>query len=416
MTAHESQVLAFHTTRLGAEKLKELVSTSRLANLAGLDSSLEEFEAKVLQHKPEIVLIEYQPGYPGMDSFLERLAKAIPRATIMAWSSSREADDIMTAMRLGVREYLAEPVPEGAFNEAVLRLRQKYQAAQRPTGKMVSVLGAKGGVGASHLAINLAWSFSQIQGRKVALVDFDRSGGDLAFMLDLEPEKDLTDVAQNVDRLDSVFLEGLLVQVAPGMNLLAAPADQASAEEVDVDYLGLVLDNLAASHQIVVTDTSSRLDEVSLLALDRAEKVLLVVEPSLVGLKSGRRLLSLCDRLGYGPGKIMVVVNRSDARGSVKPRDAEAALGRSVGAWLPNDTLNIMDAANSGTPVLKQNPKATWAKAVSKLAREIERGLGPAEAKGSDPARKDASQAKKKSGSKAGLLKGFGLGRGLGRA
>ena len=415
MSTQESQVLAFHATRLGAEKLKELVAGSRLAALAGLDASLDDFEAKVVQQKPEIALLEYQPGYPGLGSLLERLAKTVPRTTIMVWSTAREADDIMTAMRFGIREYFAEPVPEDAFNEAVLRLRQKAQAGKRPTGKMVSVLGAKGGVGASHLAINLAWSFSQSQGRQVALVDFDRSGGDLAFMLDLEPEKDLTDVARNIDRLDSAFLDGLLVQVVPGMNLLAAPADQASAEEVDVDYLGQVLDNLATSHQIVVTDTSSRLDEVSLLALDRAEKVLLVVEPSLVGLKSGRRLLSLCDRLGYGSGKIMAVVNRSDARGSVKPRDAEAALGRPVGAWLPNDTLNIMDAANSGTPVLRQNPKASWSKAVTKLAGEVIGGLNPAEGRGQ--AKGDASRGRKEKGrSKSGLFKSFGLGRSPGRA
>ena len=109
------------------------------------------------------------------------------------------------------------------------------------------------------------------------------------------------------------------------------------------------------------------------MALDRSELIILVIEPTVVGLRSGRRILNLFDQLGYNHNKIALTVNRYDAKGALKAKDVAAALGQPVSAWLPNDPITVRSISNIGRPVLKEAPKAPWSKAVFKLTDALMR-------------------------------------------
>jgi pilus assembly protein CpaE len=361
--------LALHKTRQGAERLRELVSGSPVARLVGLESSPETFEQKALKLQPHILLVEMAESVNGLGDLLERLRRSVPRGAVVALAPGRDPEQILTAMRLGVREYLAEPTTVTAFNDALLRLARQSHAAGQPTGRMLSVLGVKGGVGTSHLALNLAWTLSRdpASGR-VALVDLDLYSGDLAVLLDQEPQRDLSDVADNFDRLDPVLMDGLLTEVSPGLRLLAAPADPVAAEEIRPEHLARALEHLVDSHSLVVLDLPSRLDEPALMALDRSETVLLLVEPTVVGLAGARRYLSLLTRLGHSAEKLHLVVNRDGAKGCLSRAEVERVLGAKPLAFLPNDSHLILKAVNSGCPALREWPKARWSRSVAELA------------------------------------------------
>jgi len=372
-----TQVLALNFSRHGAERLRELVAAAPLARLVGLDSSPEAFERKAVQLQPEILLVEYSSEQAGLNDLLERLRRSVPRGALVAWSASKDPDDILKAMRLGAREYLVEPAAAQAFNDAVLRL-VRQGAANQPAGKLIALLGVKGGVGTSHLAVNLAWAMSHALGLRVALADLDLGGGDLATLLDLQPSRDLSDVATEFSRLDAVLMDSLLTEVGPGLRLLAAPPDPVAAEGVGSEHLGRALEHLADSHAVVILDLSNRLDEVTLMALDRADLVVLVVEPTVVGLERTRRLQHLAERLGLTPAKLTMVVNRDGAKGCVPRSEIERILGRGVLAFLPNDSQSILEAGNAGRPVVDQWPRAKWSKAVSVLAKSLSNGHGEA--------------------------------------
>ncbi|MFH2126763.1 MAG: hypothetical protein ABIK12_09615, partial [Pseudomonadota bacterium] len=136
----ESQVLALHQTRQGADRLRELVSTSPVARLAGLESSPDVFEKKALKLQPQIMLVELSQGINGYGDLLERLRRAVPRGAVVALAASKEPDDIMAAMRLGVREYLVEPTPVSAFNDAILRLARQSHFTGQPSGRLLAVI------------------------------------------------------------------------------------------------------------------------------------------------------------------------------------------------------------------------------------------------------------------------------------
>ncbi len=313
-----SQVLALQLTRQGGERLRELVAAAPMARLAGLEAVAEDFERKAVQQQPEVLLVEYDAQNSGLADLLERLRRSAPRAAVVAWSASKDPEAILKAMRLGVREYLVEPGASQEFNDAVLRLARLTLVSGQPSGRVIAVAGVKGGVGGSHLAVNLAWGLSQGLGQRVALMDLDLGGGDLALLLDLEPARDLTDVVSEFSRLDAVLMDSLMTEVAPGLRLLAAPGDPVAAETIGPEHLGRALDHLADAHAVVILDLSSHLDEVTLMALERAHQILLVVEPTVVGLKSARRLQALHERLGISPSKVSLVVNRDGARGCIE--------------------------------------------------------------------------------------------------
>lgn len=368
-------VLGLRLTRGGGDKLKKLTADETMLDLLGIEASLEEFERKAVQLRPHILLVEYAPEELALINLLERLRGSVPTGAIIAYSESKEPEHIIQAVRLGVREYLTdEGDPHQAFKDAILRIRMPAGKTGTPQGRLFGVVGSKGGAGASQVAINLAWALSQVHGQRVALVDMDLFGGNLAFLLDLEPKRTWGDAAATFEALDDLMMDGLLTEVAPGFRLLAAPEDPAQAEEVEADHVVTVLEFLVRTHSAVIMDMTRGLEEESLAAMDMAEKIFLILEPTVLGLKTAVRMASLSQRLGHDPEKVRPIVNRADSKMSILPREVEEVLGQEVLAWLPNEYRNLIEANNTGKPILMTHPKCKWSKAVFELAEKVARG------------------------------------------
>ena len=371
MASGKTQVLGLRLSKKGGELIQKLTAASDLLDLLGVEDSLEEFERRSISVRPGLAVIEYTPEQPVLVDMLERLRVALPTTNVVALAKSKEPEHIIQAMRLGVREYLfIDSELAQTFQEAVLRLRQPA-SGDEPAGRVIGLMGSKGGVGTSSLAVNLAWSLSQVHAQRVALVDLDLYGGNQAFLLDLNPERDFSDVAREFDRLDQVLLDSFMVEVAPGMRMLAAPEDPSEAEVVTSEHVMTVLDHLSKTHSIVICDMGDGLEESTLAAMDRSEVILLVLEPTLVGIKAALRTASLSQRLGHDEEKIQFVVNRSNAKRAIRPGEITAALGRGAYAALPNDYPTLTEASNIGRPVMRFKSKCAWGKSVAKLTKTL---------------------------------------------
>lgn len=367
----DSTVLAWHQTKRGGEVIRNMVASSPKARLAGLEDTMEQLEQRALDISPDIIVVEMPGGINGSGPMLERLRRQIPRSALMVISDSENPDDILSALRLGAREYLTEPVEPGVFNEAVLRLMRQKDTLGTTQGRIISVMGVKGGVGASSVALNLAWIANREPGHKITLLDLDLFSGDLAWMLDLKPRQDLTQISQDFERLDASFLAGILTEVRPGLKLAAAPLDPIAAEDIKTEHTIRAVELLSDTQDLVIVDLPSRLDENSLVVLERSDRVLLILEPTVVSLRAARRLLSLGEGVWGDENKLSIVVNRDGAKGCLPHAEMERALGRKPLAYLPNDTRIVMEAANSGRPVLNENPRVKWSKVLKGLTYSL---------------------------------------------
>lgn len=373
MDSAPSRLLALHFDKRMGELIDKLAAGAPFVQLVGNTASVQDFERVAAMARPDVILLEHPPDGDGFAAVVQRIQLLLPLTPLICLAAEKNPDQIMAALRLGLSEYLVDDRRLGdSFKEAMFRLRAAGQnLGPDAKGRVIGVMGAKGGVGVSHLAINLAWAISQEQGLRVALVDLDLFGGNGAFMLDQEVKRNFSDAAALQERLDAAAMEGLLHEVAPGLRLLAAPDDPADAEMINAEHVSSVLDVLARGYAVVVVDLGDSLAETTLTALDQAEMALLLLEPSLVGLKSAARVCWLSRRLGHGDGKLRPVVNRHDARRAIAGREIESVLNRKVLAWLPNEHDVITQAANAGQPALSLRPKAKWCKAVASLARQL---------------------------------------------
>ncbi|KIX14011.1 P-loop NTPase [Dethiosulfatarculus sandiegensis] len=380
MNQSSLETLGLSLSRKGSELIRKLSASTPLVDLILVESSLEEFERKVMGMRPRLLIVEHDPANQPQLDLLERLRISASWAMVVALSPSKDPDHIINAIHLGVREYLIVDQELGQnFKDAMLRLNMPGQSGESARGRIIAVTGAKGGVGTSHLALNLTWSLSQDQAHRSVLVDLDIFGGNQAFMLDVSPDKDISLISRNFDQLDDVFLDSLLIEITPGMRLLAAPEDPAEAETVTPDHVLAILGRLARSHSFVVLDLGDGLEDTTLAALDKAERILMVFEPNLVGLKAATRMSSLLDRLGHEKGKLWPVVNRTNSRKAITANQIESALNRSVAAWLPNEYPNITEALDSGRPLLRIKPKSKWGTSLRELAEKVAQWQGEEE-------------------------------------
>lgn len=360
------KILALQFSKKSSEQIQKLMKTEFI-EFIGQEFSVDTFEQKVIQFRPQILLIEYQPENLEMKEMLIRLS-GLPCIPI-AFLGPNDSENIINAIRMGFREYI--PVGsdiEKIFSEAVIRFKNRSGYKLEQKGNIICVIGAKGGVGTSHIAINLGWALSQIYKKRVVLTDLDLLGGHDAFLLDLTPKRTLKHISQHYKSLDKPMLETFLSEIAPCFSLLASPDDLVDAEEIHTDHINFALDLLIDNHEFVIMDMSHDMNDITLAGMDKAKQILLITEPTVVALKAAMKVITLTDKLGYT--KLLLVVNRYNIKNAIGSKDIMTTLNRKVVAWLPYED-SLIEADNTGQPLLKRRQKCKWAKNIIQLAEKI---------------------------------------------
>jgi hypothetical protein len=276
-SGNKTQVLGLKLSKKGGELIQKLTASNELLELLEVESSLEEFERRAMSVRPGLMVIEYRSNLPALVDLLERLRVQLPSSPVVALSKGKDPDEIIQAMRLGVREFLViGPELLASFSEAVLRLKQPT-AADEPTGRIIGIMGAKGGVGTSSIAVNLAWGLSQVHAQRVALVDLDLYGGNQAFLLDMEPETGLFRRGPGV----RPHGPGTPGQLHGGSGAGVAHAGRARRSQRGrgnhfSEHVLTVLGRVGQDPRLCASATwATGLEESTLAAMDRAEQILL---------------------------------------------------------------------------------------------------------------------------------------------
>ncbi len=276
---------------------------------------------------------------------------------------------ILGALRAGIPEFVAAPLNAEELDIAVRRLVRRMEPGLRTRGKILAVYSAKGGLGTTTAAVNLATALAREHtAERVALVDFVVVGGDVRVVLDLKPAYDIGDLVMKVDRIDGELLSSLMTP-GPGGMLVLPSSDRPEVQDlIEANAVSAILSQLRAHFNYVVLDLDHYLGERTIGALDAADHIVLVTQLSVAALRSTQRTLNLFNRLGYAPAKVAVVMNRSNADSPLTISDAETVLGRPVTAKLPNDFSACADATTKGVPVLEYEPDSALSNGFRKLA------------------------------------------------
>lgn len=310
---------------------------------------------------PDVILVALTHG--SIPKFIEKLDAAYDSSPIVALLSPEQTVSARDVLLAGARAYLtADPGREELVDTilSVLERERRRRAALAKRlgvdvelGQIIAVHGAKGGVGATSIAVNLAVA-TQLAGRtRVALVDANLYSGDVAASLNLMARSSLADLTPHLKDLDQDFLERASVRHSSGLHVFLAPDDLVRAQVISGEQITRILKVMRQHYNYIIVDTCSLPDQVTTAALEEANQIILVLTPELPALKNAARFLQLAGEFGY-QGKITVALNRANSRGALSLRDIKEHLRIPVAVSLGSDGRALVAATNAGLPVVTQ--------------------------------------------------------------
>ncbi|NJB67258.1 pilus assembly protein CpaE [Desulfobaculum xiamenense] len=305
-------------------------------------------------------------------------------AEVFVTAADKNPDLIIAAMRTGVSEFLPCPVRQQDLHAALKRFtarRNGQQHAEKPAaeekraGRIIHVIGGKGGVGSTTIAVNIAVEIAaQNPELPISLVDMRYPLGEVPLFLDLEYANTWGEAARDISRLDATFLASLMARYRNGLDVLPAPSRREEAEAVSPQAVATLMKQLKTSYDTVIVDGSPYPDDVSLAAMEEADTILMVLVLSLPCLANVRKLLETFDSMSPGlSGKVRLVVNRHLSKAEISVAEAEELLGRKTSWLIENDYAATLSAINQGRPLTECAPSSPVARNLARLAREIRR-------------------------------------------
>ncbi len=269
---------------------------------------------------------------------------------------------LMQATHMIDREHLSEELAE------IIRGLNPAPISTKPW--LAAIYSAKGGVGKSTIALNLAWALALQSEQKVALLDIDPLG-DIGAMIQENPGATIIDL---VEELSSGLAEDkalLSLYQVKGLGLTVVPAGGFARLDQDVhpDDLEKVLAVLKGSHDYLVLDLASGLTDLNLAALDAVEKIFVVASPERVALMTVRRSLDIFRRL-Y-PAKLELILNRADSDTGIEEQEVEEALGIPIHYRFPSGGSAPARAANRGKPLILADSRNSLSRALVEVAQKI---------------------------------------------
>ncbi|MBS7601201.1 AAA family ATPase [Pseudomonas sp. RC2C2] len=324
-----------------------------------------------LEQMPDLLLLRVSHLWrEELAALLQHPLKERPPLLVCGPLDEREG--MRMAMQAGARDFLPEPVAADDLQAAINRMLLEVHAEQGTGGKLVAVMNAKGGSGATMLACNLAHQLS-IRGGRTLLLDLDLQFGTVAHCLDVQPTHSHMEVLKQVDELDSIALRGFCSHFSPTLHVLSGRTGELClSQDVRLEQLESLLRLARSTYDWVVVDLPRQIDHLTGVTLEQADRIYIVMQQSLSHLKDGTRLTRILrDDLGVQGNRLQVVVNRYNKTSPVSLKDITEALRCTDVQKLPNDYSVVSESQNSGVPLEVHAPRA----AVTLAMRELNQNL-----------------------------------------
>ena len=374
------------------ENIKKLLQFEADIEIVGMAKTGREAVTVAKEKRPNVVLMDI--NMPDMDGITatELIVKDVPSAQIVILSVQSDADYFRRAMIAGARDFLNKP-PSG--DELISTIRRSYeisksritpvtsqttsgagaQAAAATEGKIVAVYSAKGGVGCTMLATNLALALHSEE-TKAVLVDCNLQFGDLAVFLNLKTQRSVIEILERAEELDQDFIASVTMPHNSGLKVLLAPTSPEQADVVTASQVKKALEALRHQFAYVIVDTSSALTDIILSIFDVSDKIVLVATPDIPAIKNARIFFDLIEALSYPADRVMFVLNRVDKRGGITAANIQDSIKHEIAAQVPLDD-RVLYSINNGVPIVISGRNLPIAQAIVDMAAKLKASFMP---------------------------------------
>ena len=329
---------------------------------------------KVVEAAADLIFIRVEEPIARRVSAIEHLHALLPETPIVAFSSVTSVTNFQTAIRAGARFLIEAPLQPTEVEKVMGAI--KSSAIVKPpsrlgTGRVIAVVGQKGGVGKTAISVNLAAALAQNQGNHVLIIDFDMSFGDVGLAMNISSEKTTAQAAHGLTLLERDEFKEQVVAHPSGAFVLSAPSRVGEWLKVTPEQLESLVQTAAGLYDYVILDTPGAFNDAVAAAMDLADNVLVVTSLELSSVKNTAMLLQVLDEEGFDENRAVVIANCTSEDTGIDIADLVPALKRNSIWKVPFDEA-VRRGSQLGRPVVVQDAKSPASLSIRALAHRIE--------------------------------------------
>jgi pilus assembly protein CpaE len=261
-------------------------------------------------------------------------------------------------IRAGISEYVVAPISMAEMVAVIAAIFVDPDAA--PIGRSIAFVGAKGGVGSSTIAHNVAWTMSSLFKSEVVVADLDLPFGTANINFDQDPGQGIAEAVFSPERVDEVYLDRLLAQCAEHLSLLAAPSSLDRTYDFESESFSEIIDTAQRSAPTVVLDVPHVWNSWAKTTLVRADEVVITATPELANLRNTKNLVDMLKKLRPNDAPPKLIINQVGIpkRPEISPADFADPLGLTALAVIPFEPQLFGNASNNGRMLGEMDAKS----------------------------------------------------------
>jgi pilus assembly protein CpaE len=356
------------TTARAAAEDRRLAKAHLSVHMGGIEAAIEAY------HKaptPNVIMLETE-GHTDILAGLDDLAGVCdPGTRVVVIGTASDIAPYRELVRRGVNDYVIGPVQ---VLDVVRSICSLFSASEAVTvGRMIAVVGAKGGVGASTVAHNLAWHIARDVALDSVVIDLDLAFGTASLDYNQDPVQGIANAVFSPDRLDSSFMERLLAKCTDNLSLLAAPAALDQVYDFGADAFDSIFDTLRMTTPCIVLDVPHQWTAWTRRALVGADDILIVAEPDLANMRNTKNMMNILKSARPNDRPPLYCINQIDMakRPEIELRAFAKTIESQPIATIPFDSRMFGEAANNGQMIAEISANHRAAKMFQQMARRL---------------------------------------------
>lgn len=364
------------------EQILQILGKQQDMEIVGVAQNGLEASQMAVQLKPDVVLVDAELHEMDGLSAAETISLAAPQVATILMSGAAPEQIWRQGMRAGARDILAKPLSPSDLLDAIRGIRR---ASDKSTSeefrklvdpelmpRIIAIAGAKGGVGKTTLATNIAVALAQAHPEQTVLIDAYSQFGDVSLILNLRPKRTMLDMVPLEGDIDKDLVEAHLTPHDSGLKVLVSSNDPTELGSITVKCLAAVLSNLKRGYRYIVLDVPPMLYDTTIYALTHATAVLLVANLfDLTTLNDTRKLYHLLTKDYVAKERVHLVLNRVARSNRLQAEEIERTFGREATATIPNAAGLVVSSINEGMPFMISHPDAVISRTVRELAEKV---------------------------------------------
>lgn len=339
------------TRKVIDEVVGDLMIPSATVQKGGIAEAIQQLG---VQRSPKVLIVDMSGSDMPLSDVNELAEVCEPGTTVIAIGDRNDVGLFRDLINNGISDYLVKPITPSLLQKSLLNVSNSSPSTRhnQRLGRLIAVTGTRGGVGATMLATNMAWTIATRRRRRVALVDLDLQFGTVALALDMEPSHGLREALENPSRVDGLFVDRAMVKHSDTLYVMSSEESLSEPFVPDPLALDVLLKELRSKFHYVIVDVPRHVSPCTQQLMQTASNAVLVSDLSLAGMRDALRQIAVLPAVNASC-QITLVINRAGEfpDGEISRREFEAAVGRNIDFVIPFSAKSVMTSSNMGQPV-----------------------------------------------------------------